>query len=94
MKIIEFPKNNNIEYAGKIAKLDIAYELIEIVIATGCDFHVMIPAEASKVLFAQPETDKPVPCILTSNLEKAKQMFDTLAELKTIHYYPIRGDEF
>lgn len=93
MKVIDFPKSKieEKERRERLDKLDVAYKLLERLVKTGAEFHIVITRESTSELFNLPEGyNKYKYATLTSDLEKAKRI-----NLKdNTMFYPIKGDEF
>lgn len=92
MKVIQFPqkKIEEKEMRERFDKLEVAYKLLEELVKTGADFHIVITKESTSELFDFPnEYNKYQYATLTSNLKEAKKI-----NLKdNTMFYPIKGDE-
>lgn len=92
MKVIEFPKNKieEKERRERLDKLDVSYKLLEELVKTGADFHIIVTKESASELFDFPEKyNKYQYATLTSNLKEAK----TINLKDNTMFYPIKGDE-
>lgn len=89
MNVIQFPitKNMKEKYITN-DKLRIAYKLLDFMNDSGIDFHIVVNRETAEKVF-ELEGIHGYNVILTSNLEKAKNL-----GIKNPIYYTISGDEF
>jgi hypothetical protein len=90
MKIIEFPKNI-IENNKRDSKFKVAFKLLKTLVDNGADFHIVVDKKDSLLLFNEEDFGSREYIILTSNLEKAKELS---LENKNSCIFPIKGDEF
>lgn len=92
MKVIDFPKSKieEKERRERLDKLDVAYKLLERLVKTGTEFHIVITRESTSELFEFPkEYNKYQYATLTSDLKEAKRI-----NLKdNTMFYPIKGGE-
>ena len=89
MKVIEFPKNRNVENKLRSEKLDIAIKFLKYLVDESVDFHIIIDRNAALELFEDNAKLKDY-LIMTTDFEKARHI-----ELDTNYsIYKIKGNEF
>jgi len=89
MKVIEFPKNRNVENKLRDDKLEVAIKFLKYLVGEGADFHIIIDRNAALELFEDNAKLKDY-LIMTTDFEKARHIkLDTNYKI-----YKIEGNEF
>ena len=87
MKVIQFPKNRNIEIKKNNDKFDTAVKFLKFLVDEGADYHIIVCENDAEKLFEGKTREYTV---ITSNAEKAKGLkFND----NNFTIYPISGDE-
>ena len=89
-KVIEFPKNKEMENDLKYEKLEIAIKMLKFLVDEGADFHIILNRKDTLKLFEYSNNIRDY-LILTSNLEIAKNLE---INNKIPNLYELIGNEF
>jgi hypothetical protein len=87
MKVIEFPKNRQVENIERNGKLEVAIKILKLLIDEGAGYHIVIDRKAANELFEGVLREYTV---ITSNLEKTKKF---ALNSRNYNIYPIEGNE-
>lgn len=89
MKVIEFPKNRQVENQLRHKKLEVAMKLLEAIIDDGAEYHIVINREDTLKLFEYSSKIGDY-LIMTSDVETAKKI---KIDNKKCCVFEIKGDE-
>jgi hypothetical protein len=87
MKVIEFPKNRQVENIERNEKLEVAIKILKLLVDEGADYHIVIDRKAANELFEGALREYTV---ITSNLEKAE---DIRLRFENYSIFPLKGNE-
>jgi len=92
MKVIQFPKNRQVEHKIRNQKLDVAIRMLEYLVDIGADFHIVVDVEHGSELFTPKQEWRPDTqhVILSSNKEKVLKL--NVNNLNS-SYYCLEGNE-